>query len=45
MSGLVSQPVKLEMIIFRLFDIRQQTFAADTHPSRRMKPLEHRTQN
>ena len=29
-----SQPVKLGMSIFRLFDIRQQTFAADTHPSR-----------
>jgi hypothetical protein len=28
-----SQPVKLGMSIFRLFDIRQQTFAADSRPS------------
>src|ERR1700722_8991197 len=40
-----SQPVKLGMSICRLFEIRQQTFAADSRPSRRMKPLEHHTQN
>src|ERR1700719_4389820 len=40
-----SQPVKLGMSICRLFDIRQQTFAADSRPSRRMNPLEHHTQN
>src|ERR1700731_3830758 len=40
-----SPPRKLGMSICRLFDIRQQTFAADSRPSRRMKPLEHHTQN
>jgi hypothetical protein len=43
--SLGSQPVKLGMSICRLFDIRQQTFAADSRPSEQMKPLEHRSQN
>jgi hypothetical protein len=43
--GSGSQPVKLGMSIYRLFDIRQQTFAADTIRHEQMKPLEHRSQN
>jgi hypothetical protein len=33
------------MSIYRLFDIQQQTFAADGRYPRRMAPLEQRTQN